>query len=431
MKSMGNEVSSNREAANTPGTGTTTPGEYPPLDLGATQNDAGFDDVDINPKSHYSTNKDKGFLPQASSNTLDTGDDDGFDTPDEIFARIQRKGPPSEGPLGLFRYKCGVLVNYPLTSHIITAIIIINSILMVVSTFDFVLDDESITNSLDIVDTIFLCIFTLESALQVSYYSTKIFSKGWLTFDLILVISSWALPEMTVFRALRILRIAARLKAIENVLTALFSVIPNVGAIFALLMLVFYIFAVMFTTIFKGYHECCPEDAVENDPCYESVDPDTCVETAYFPRLDLTLFSLFQFLTMDFQGAARMYAKHVSWAPILFVLFVVLTGFIVFNLIVAVLCDALGVMNDEEEKKKDEREVEHLLELSGQVRKLQENQELILSSILGILRKYDGDVDTALTGSSFSLTPPPMTGERSITFLDPSESNGKTISGTF
>ena len=98
----------------------------------------------------------------------------------------------------------------------------------------------------------------------------------------------------------------------------------------------------MFTANYKVYPECwtCLEE-VEIDDCN-----DTCVETAaYFSRLDMAFISLFQFSTMDYSDSSRMYQKHgASGAPpVLIVIFVVVTGYILFNLIVAVvLCDALS-----------------------------------------------------------------------------------------
>merc|ERR1719223_1651664 len=120
----------------------------------------------------------------------------------------------------------------------------------------------------------------------------------------------------------------------------------------------------------------------------------------------MSFFSLFQFLTMDFQGAARMYQKHLSWAPTIFVLFVVITGYIVFNLVVAVLCDALCVMNDEEDQEEEAQKFKKLTELSEQVRQLQENQDLIQNSICSILTKIEDNMDTNCSSTGFSLNTP-------------------------
>ena len=78
----------------------------------------------------------------------------------------------------------------------------------------------------------------------------------------------------------------------------------------------------------------------------------------YFSRLDKTLFSLFQFMTMDWQEAARECQQEIPWAPLLFVLFEIVSGFIVFNLIVAVLCEALGLLEKDAEEEEMQQQIE-------------------------------------------------------------------------
>jgi hypothetical protein len=115
---------------------------------------------------------------------------------------------------------------------------------MVITTFDFVVENQSVKDAFDVLNTVFLAIFSLESAFQLMYHLKQLFGKAWLTFDLLLVMSSWALINYSslplVFRALRVLRIAARVKSVKSILMALITAIPKVGEIFD-----FYIFAVM------------------------------------------------------------------------------------------------------------------------------------------------------------------------------------------
>jgi len=188
----------------------------------------------------------------------------------------------------------------------------------------------------NVLDYTFLGIFTVESALQLIYYDVKLFRNRWLAFDLVLVLLSWVFQTFTVLRCLRIFKIASKFEALQRLITALLDVIPNITAIFSLLLLVFYIFAVMFTQLFK----------------------DLELERDYFSRLDKTLFSLFQFMTMDWQEAARDCQKDISWAPLLFILFEIVSGFIVFNLIVAVLCEALGLLEKDQEEEELQKEME-------------------------------------------------------------------------
>jgi len=253
-----------------------------------------------------------------------------------ISARLNRTDiTKPEGPLGEFRFMCGKFINHPYVEHFITFIIFCNTVLLVLSTFDFA-KQEHVERIFNGIDFTFLAIFTFESLLQLIYHDIKLLKNRWLTFDLILVIASWVFQAFTVLRCLRILKIASKFEALQRLITALLDVIPNITAIFSLLLLVFYIFAVMFTTLFK----------------------DLELSRDYFSRLDKTLFSLFQFMTMDWQEAARECAVFLPWAPLLFVLFEIVSGFIVFNLIVAVLCEALGLLEKDSEEEEMQQQIE-------------------------------------------------------------------------
>jgi hypothetical protein len=109
---------------------------------------------------------------------------------------------------------------------------------------------------------------------------------------------------------------------------------PRMCAIGILLFLVSYIFAVMFTQLFKDLYE---NGQTEQD---------------YFSRMDATFFTLFQIMTLDSWAdiAREVMAVH-RWAWLPFISFVIITGFIVVNLIIAVICDAISALNDDEKAK--------------------------------------------------------------------------------
>ena len=101
-----------------------------------------------------------------------------------------------------------------------------------------------------------------------------------------------------------------------------------------MLLLIFYIFAVMFTQLFAGF---TPEDPAE---------------TNYFETLDQSMLSLFQLMTMDeWAEIVRALQPQYSWAWLPLILFVIISGFIVVNLIVAVICDAIGALDEKEKAK--------------------------------------------------------------------------------
>mmetsp|Transcript_30 Transcript_30/g.78 ORF Transcript_30/g.78 Transcript_30/m.78 type:complete len:388 (+) Transcript_30:80-1243(+) len=235
--------------------------------------------------------------------------------------------------LKYLRKVCGATVENEKFQLAIVTLIIINSVMMGLATFDFVELNEQISRVFEIVDFIFLVIFTVELLIQFIYLDIRLFKDGWLVFDFFVVVFSWLFSHAKIVRAFRIfraLRLLARVEILRNLVEALLSVIPRMIAIFLLLVLVFYIFAVMFTQLFMDTYE-------------KGITSDN-----YFSSLDLTLFTLFQIMTMDgWAGICREIMVEYSWAWLPFVWFVVISGFVVVNLIIAVICDAIAVLHEQ------------------------------------------------------------------------------------
>ena len=258
-------------------------------------------------------------------NYADDSDDEDLDV---LESGVVVKPP---GYLGGPRFIAGKLVNHPITQRFILFCILTNTVLMGISSTDLPNSSEPATNFLDVSDKVFLIIFTIESGLQLFYHSYKLFLNAWLTFDLLIVILSWAMQNLQVirgFRVLRALRVIMRVGPIKDLIDALTGVIPRLSAIICLMLLILYIFAVLFTQLFKEH------DLSDN----------------YFSRLDYTLFTLIQIMTMDFGDVMRETMTFSSYAWFPFILYITIVGFILFNLIAAVVCDAIGLLKEKEKK---------------------------------------------------------------------------------
>ena len=233
-----------------------------------------------------------------------------------------------------FRSLCGTVVNHPRVQLAMVALISLNALLMGVATFDF---SESVAEIFEAVDRIFLIIFTIELGLHLIHLGLKLFLDGWLVFDFAIILVSWSFATLQVIRAFRILRslrLLTRVKVLKNLISALLSVVPKLAAICTLLLLVFYIFAVMMTQLFKNLYE------------------DHLTDEDYFGRLDLSLFTLFQMMTLDgWSDVAHQVINVYPWAWMPFVAFVTATGFIMVNLMIAVICDAVSSLHDDEKAK--------------------------------------------------------------------------------
>jgi len=109
------------------------------------------------------------------------------------------------------------------------------------------------------------------------------------------------------------------------------------AAIGLMLALIFYIFAVMFTQLFDELH-------------YDDQEHQT--ESNYFGSMGWTLFTLFQMMTLDnWASICREVMETFPWAWLPFVAFVIISGFIVVNLIIAVICDAISSLHKDEKAK--------------------------------------------------------------------------------
>jgi hypothetical protein len=239
---------------------------------------------------------------------------------------VQQPPPPSV-------YEClkrtkelsGAVVNHPLIQAAALICIILNAVVMSIATFPFVYSNPNLSKAFEKSDLVFLTIFSVESGMQLIYHGIYLFLDGWLAFDLLLVLFSWAFSPFTVlrsFRIVRVLRLLNRVQNIRDLVDALLSAMPRLIAMAGLLGLIFYIFAVMFTHLFK----------------------DLPLEEPYFVSLSASLFTLFQVMSLDWASIARECMAYYSWAWIPFVTFIITSSFVAFNLIIAVICDAVGAI---------------------------------------------------------------------------------------
>ena len=202
-------------------------------------------------------------------------------------------------------------------------------------------------------DTIALSIFVVELAIKLFAYRLAFFKSGWNIFDLAIV-SAALVPagaQFSVLRALRILR-ALRLVSVvpsmRKVIVGLFSAIPSIATVIVMLLLLFYISAVMATKLFG---DAFPE---------------------WFGTLGASLYSLFQIMTLESwsMGIVRPVMEEFPYAWAFFVPFILVTSFIVLNLFIGVIVNAMAEATDEEAHSEREMIIEQLKALREDVASL-------------------------------------------------------------
>ena len=214
--------------------------------------------------------------------------------------------------------------------NFIMALIIINGITMGFETSKSIV--ENYGYYLHIFDKFVISIFTVEIILRIYVNRLAFFRDPWSIFDFLIVTislvpTSAGFEILRVLRVLRLLRLITVVPQMKKIVMALVQVIPGMASIGALLSLLFYIFAIMATQLFG---EAFPD---------------------WFGTMGETFYTLFQVMTLESwsMGIARPVMEVYPSAWIFFISFVLVATFIMINLIIAVVVDAMGELNNDEE----------------------------------------------------------------------------------
>ena len=220
----------------------------------------------------------------------------------------------------------------------------------------------------------FLYIFTAELVLEfLAAGPVKYFRNGWNIFDVLVVGVSYIAvnPAISALRTLRVVRVFRLISAVpqmRRVVEALFGAMPGILATLAILSIVFYIGAVMGTTLF---HQ---EDGFRD-----------LGESA------LTLFALSQFDGWG-ETIARL-QPHYPYAWFFVMSFTVVAAFAVLNLFIGVIVEAVQAAPQHEIKD----ELEEVQEDVEGIQEAQEDAAVVQKRILDEVRALRAEL-AALRG---------------------------------
>ena len=210
-------------------------------------------------------------------------------------------------------------------------------------------------------------IFTVEIIIKLYVYGKAFFRDGWNNFDFILIAISWiptggvfsSFRAFRVLRALRALRLVTRLQKLRLIVQAIIESIPNVAWASVLLGLIFYIFAIMGTTMYA-----------ENFP-------------VYFGSIGKSMFTLFQIMSLDDWSTeiARPITEFHPFAWVYFISFILVSAFIVLNVIVGVIVNAIGEISEFNRKKEELKKLRNATNLEKELSKLKK-QIVIVESLI-------------------------------------------------
>jgi len=177
-------------------------------------------------------------------------------------------------------------------------------------------------------DEALLWIFSAELALRIYAFRGRFLRDPWGLFDLAVVGLAWmpesgALSVLRAMRILRVLRLASVLPSLRLVVGAMLAAMPGMGSIVLLMLLIFYVFAVMGTKLFG---DTMPEQ---------------------FGTLGAGLFTLFQLMTLDdWANIVKPALEQSAWSLLFFLPFILLATFVVLNLFIGVIVESIQSLRE-------------------------------------------------------------------------------------
>jgi len=274
----------------------------------------------------------------------------------------------------MIRDRIKKVLEKDITQHAIVGLIILNSVLIGLETSPSYM--KLYGYYIDQVDRVILIIFVLEILLKLFAYRLDFFKDSWNIFDSLIVLISITPSIGASFAVLRSLRILRTLRLLKNIpklkiiIESLLHSIPSIGWIGVLLMIVFYIFAVIGNNLFGADY---PE---------------------YFGSLMGSLFTLFQIMTLESwaSGIARPIITSSPLTAVYFVVFILIATYTTLNVFIAIVVNTMNELHqkslDEEEeniKKFVHIEQEFLLDrMDNMYNEIKEMKELIIVQQKGI-----------------------------------------------
>lgn len=211
--------------------------------------------------------------------------------------------------------------SYTVQAFVI-ALILINAVVLGLETSPGIM--ASWGHILVPIDKAILAVFVAEIAVKLYARGARFFTRGWDVFDFLVVAIALvpAAGPFAVLRALRVLRVLRLLSTVPQlrfVVDALVRAIPGIGSIFLLIGILFYVFAVIATSL------------------YGPTFPD------WFGSVPRSFFSLFQVMTLESwsMGIVRpiMEVHPLAWA--FFVPFILIATFTMLNLFIGIIVDTM------------------------------------------------------------------------------------------
>lgn len=227
------------------------------------------------------------------------------------------------------QFRIDQFLRQPIVQGGVLVLIVINAVLLGMETSGALM--ARFGTALQLADKAILTLFVLELVLRLFVHRAAFFRDPWSVFDfavvaIALVPASGPFAVLRALRVLRVLRVLTIVPSMRRVVGALLSAIPGLSSIALVLMLIFYVFAVIATHLFGGSF------------------PD------WFGNLGRSLYTLFQVMTLESwsMGISRPVMEVMPYAWAFFIPFILFATFTMLNLFIAIIVNAMQTFTESE-----------------------------------------------------------------------------------
>lgn len=223
-------------------------------------------------------------------------------------------------------------IEHPRVQHFIIALILLNSVLLGLETSSIVMNEWG--EFILVVDKVILALFVVEIVVRLYVFRLKFWRDPWSIFDftvvaIALIPASGPFAVLRALRVLRVLRLLTMVPSMRRVVGALISAVPGLGSIGVMLLIFYYVFAVIATNLFG------------------SSFPD------WFGNLGHSFYTLFQIMTLESwsMGIVRPIMESYPYAWMFFIPFIMVATFTMLNLFIAIIVSAMQSYSAEEHEE--------------------------------------------------------------------------------
>lgn len=257
----------------------------------------------------------------------------------------------------------------------IFTIIVLNAIVLGLETYGAIQDRYG--DTLFLLNEIFLGIFIVEILLRISSYFPKpwnYFRNGWNVFDFVVVFAVFIpgvrqnASVLRLVRLLRVVRVVSVLPDLRVLISGMWRAIPPIASMAAMAMLLLFIYGMIGWKIFG---EAIPDR---------------------WGDIGSAMLTLFTVLTLEGWNEILFAGQEVTrWSWVFFVSFVLIASFLLINILIAIIINAVEEAREAERTHEAEERLQAAEESGGAADPLQNALDRLAE-----LKSWIGEVETEI-----------------------------------